>query len=157
MSKLDTRIEDWKRKLVDLTRRNRLLFFTPTRSSSLKASEPSPAEVFQRLVIEEKPWRFFVPPEENGEQDQLGRDLTLPLLVNTEKGQPKLAKPLPKLDELLCQTREARRLRAVLRNLHRRSQSDFKEAGVRILFMTFGMLGWREEQDIGTIHSPPVR
>ena len=121
MEKADIRIEDWKRKLIDLTRRNRLLFFKPARSSSLKVIEPSPSEIFRRLIVEERPWKFFVPLEENEEQDKFAPDLMLPLTVNVEKGQPNPAKSLRRSDELLCQTREAQRLRAVLRNLYRRS------------------------------------
>ena len=77
MGKIDIRIEDWKRKLIDLTRRNRLLFFKPARSSSLKVIEPSPSEVFRRFTVEEKPWKFFVPFAENEEQDKFGPDLML--------------------------------------------------------------------------------
>ena len=154
MEKADIRIEDWKRKLIDLTRRNRLLFFKPARSSSLKVIQPSSDEVFRRLVVEEKPWKFFMPPEENEEQERPARDLMLPLTANVEKGQPTLTKPLRRPDELLCQTREARKLRTVLRNLHRRSRSDFEERGVRILYVTFGTLEWKETQESEPVHSP---
>jgi hypothetical protein len=89
MSKTDARIEDWKRKLIDLTRRNRLLFFTPTRSSSLKVIEPSSTEVFRRLVVKEKPWKFFIPLEETEEQAESAGELTLPLASDAEESQPK--------------------------------------------------------------------
>ena len=155
MVKLNTRIDEWKRKLIDLSRRNRLLFFTPTRSSSLRVIEPQPAEVFRRLVVTEKPWKFFIPPEENAEQEEKPADLT-PLLFTGEAGQGP-ARPLKSSrgsDELLCTAREARKLRLVLRNLHRRSRSDFNERGVRILHLVFGILEWKEVEQSEPVRSP---
>ena len=154
MGKLNTRIEEWKRKLIDLSRRNRLLFFTPTRSSSLRVIEPQPAEVFRRLVVTEKPWKFFIPPEENAEQEGKAADLTLPLAGNAGEGPARPAKSSRRPDELLCTAREARKLRLVLRNLHRRSRSDFDERGVRILHVVFGILEWKEVEQSEPVRSP---
>jgi len=130
IGKLDAHIEEWMRELVDLSRRNRLLFFTPTRSSSLQLVEPSPTEVFQRLVIEEKPWIFFIPREE--EQ----------------------ATPPRKPDELVCTAQAP--IENIIKNLHRRSRTDFEERGVRILHLTFGMLQWKEMERGDTVRSPLI-
>jgi len=59
--RIDSCINEWKRRLIDLTRRNRLIYFVPKRSSSLQIAEPTPSEVFNRFVIEEKPLRCFIP------------------------------------------------------------------------------------------------
>lgn len=157
MSKVDARLDEWKRKLIDLTRRNRLLFFKPTRNSTLKVIEPSPAEVFQRLVVDEKSWRFLIPPEENEEQEQSGDNLNLPLTsVESERNRSGLSSLAHKANELVCQTREARKVETVLRNLHRRSRSDFEERGVRILHLAFGLLEWRENPQSDPARSPLV-
>lgn len=50
------RIQDWKRKLVDLSRRNRLIFFRPSRTSSLQVLEPPAHELFEHLAIRERAW-----------------------------------------------------------------------------------------------------
>jgi hypothetical protein len=63
MSRVAQRIEEWKRKIVDLSRRNRSLYFSRKRASIVKLVEPTIAEIFDRLVITEKPWQFFMPPE----------------------------------------------------------------------------------------------
>lgn len=60
------RIEEWKHKLVDLSRRNRLLFFRPGRTATLEILEPSAAEVFERLAIRAHEWRFWSPGAEEG-------------------------------------------------------------------------------------------
>ncbi|MGO8991659.1 MAG: DUF4011 domain-containing protein [bacterium] len=57
--KIDLCINEWKRRLIDLTRRNRLIYFIPKRSSSIQIAEPTPSEVFKRFVIDEKPLKCF--------------------------------------------------------------------------------------------------
>src|SRR6266404_5136879 len=39
MNRVTQRVEEWKRKIVDLSRRNRLLYFARTRGSTLKIKE----------------------------------------------------------------------------------------------------------------------
>lgn len=156
-SKIDARIAEWKRRLIDLTRRNRLLFFTSTRSSTLHVIEPSPDEIFQRLVVDEKQWMLLIPPEEEAEEEDPPRNLDLPLTTaEVAQGEPSPRKLIRRANELICRAREARRLRAVLRNIHRRSRSDFEERGVRILHMVFGLLEWRETPESDPIRSPLV-
>src|SRR5688572_3804667 len=109
MSKVDTRLDEWKRKLIDPTRRNRLLFFKPTRSSTLKVVEPSPAEIFQRLVVDEKSWRFLIPPEENEDQEQSEGNLNLSsTTLDSETNRSGPSSLARKVNELVCQTSEAR-------------------------------------------------
>ncbi|HLM66124.1 MAG TPA: DUF4011 domain-containing protein, partial [Longimicrobium sp.] len=58
----DTRIaaalDAWKRKLLDLTKRNRALNFRTTRASTVVIRDEQPAEIFRRLYLAEKPMRF---------------------------------------------------------------------------------------------------
>jgi len=123
MGRVDSRIDEWKRKLIDLTRRNRLLFFRPTRSSTLRIEEPSSEDVFKRLVIDEKPWEFFIPPEEENElpDEESDPQQSFREILDSQKGLPKSKEIERKPSELLCATRERGRIRAILRNLHRRS------------------------------------
>ncbi len=57
-------------------------------------------------------------------------------------------------DELLTDIRDGSKLRSVLRNLYRRSRTDFEERGVRILFLAFGVLEWKEVDESEIIKSP---
>jgi hypothetical protein len=57
-------------------------------------------------------------------------------------------------DELLTDIEDGKRLRNILRNLYRRSRTDFEERGVRILFLTFGVLEWKEVEQSEIIKSP---
>jgi uncharacterized protein DUF4011 len=60
---LSLAIETWKRKLLDLTRRNRALHFRPARVSTVTIVDEQPAEVFRQLYLREKAMRFKAAPE----------------------------------------------------------------------------------------------
>ena len=152
MERIDSCINEWKRRLIDLTRRNRLIYFVPKRSSSIQIAEPTPSEVFNRFVIEEKPLKCFI-PEEDDENNETPMQADLPLgdLEEQSKSKDRRAR---RSDEIICKVQETRVLRSVLRNLERRSRSDFEERGVRILHLAFGILEWQEVEQSELIRSP---
>src|SRR4030042_6535920 len=150
--KIDLCINEGKRRLIDLTRRNRLIYFVPKRSSSIQIAEPTPSEVFNRFVIEEKSLKCFI-PEEDDERDETAIQSNLPLGDLEEQPKSK-GKRSRRSDEIICKTQETRVLRSVLRNLERRSRSDFEERGVRILHLAFGILEWQEVEQSELIRSP---
>lgn len=166
MSRVTQRVEEWKRKIVDLSRRNHLLFFSRTRGSTLRIAEPSLPEIFERLVNSEEAWEFLMPPdspETSGPEN--GQDTSQPLLnlgpIQEHSETPNEARILLKhshrhADEVMTDIEEGTQLRKILRNLHRRSRTDFEERGVRILFLTFGILKWKEVEQSEIIKSPVV-
>src|SRR4030042_3267247 len=145
-------INEWKRRLIDLTRRNRLIYFVPKRSSSIQIAEPSPSDVFNRLVVEEKPLKCFM-PEEDDESEETGIQREL-LFSDSEEQSESKGKRVRRSYEIICKTHENKVLRSVLRNLERRSRSDFEERGVRILHLVFGVLEWQEVEQSELIRSP---
>src|SRR5690349_6783404 len=73
------RLDQWKNQLIDTTKKNRLLFFTPLKTGSVQLTDPDPESLFDRLVTDlssdpceqiNNPWaRFDVQPRgaENAE------------------------------------------------------------------------------------------
>src|SRR3972149_11401645 len=57
-------IEEWKSRLIDLSRRNRLLYFKHTRYGNLSVSSPDAETVCNRLVNRKRSLEFWMPPEE---------------------------------------------------------------------------------------------
>ncbi|MBC8225245.1 DUF4011 domain-containing protein [Candidatus Bathyarchaeota archaeon] len=135
LAKVLRRVDDWKLKLIDLSRRNRLVNFRPTRSSSLRFQRPGIDAVFERLVVKDRAWAIWEPPEDSGEPRGKAR---------------------PGKTQLVPEGIEAPQLRRVLRNLARRSASEYRERGVRILYVAFGMLSWREGGSNQPLMSPIV-
>ncbi len=167
------RIEDWKRKLVDLSRRNRLIFFRPSRTSSLRVLQPPAHELFEHLAIRERSWRFWSPPvsEEIPPEDTppLG-DHAATLFRSGQRPPDEAGESLPPRREFVeisvgehrgsgevaTQIDDPGTLVRILKNLHRRSRTDFEERGVRILHLAFGMLDWRDPDHDESIRSPLV-
>lgn len=156
MEKIQNRIDEWKRKLVDLSRRNRLLHFRPTRGSTLRIVEPQPAEVFRRLGIQEKSWSIYLPPDaddENGSVDSGVRIGQLPLKQTpAQSSRPEQYTRHP--TEIICQAQASQSIKTALRNIYRRSRADFDEKGVRTLHISFGALKWKETAQSDPVVSP---
>src|SRR5690242_4362126 len=65
--------EAWKRKLIDLAKRNRALNFRPTKLSTVAIVDEKPAEVFRQLVLQEQPMRFAPASIANESIDDVGQ------------------------------------------------------------------------------------
>jgi len=160
MNRVTQRLEEWKRKIVDLSRRNRLLFFARTRGSTLRIVEPSLPEIFDRFVNLEKPWEFCMPPDAKTPvlepAEPAGGPLGDAQLFPVENVPPRHAKIdlARNSDELVTDVEDGAKLRSMLRNLYRRSRTDFEERGVRILFLAFGLLEWKEVEQSEVVKSP---
>ena len=57
-------IEEWKKRLIDLTRRNQLIFFSTTRKNTLEIKHPSFEKVFEKLFNEKK-FSVWLPPKDD--------------------------------------------------------------------------------------------
>lgn len=69
-SRVQRRIERWKRHLIDLTRRNKLLNFRPSRTSTVEVVDEVPQQVLAQLLEGET--FFFDPKPEEEEEDEEG-------------------------------------------------------------------------------------
>ena len=132
-TKVVRRINEWKLKLIDLSRRNRLINFTPTKSSSLHIISPEIDVIFERLVVKSRPMEVWIPKDtfNRTRLSQLGRKTQL---VTSEE--------------------DPKQLERTLRNLTRRSASEYRERGVRILYISFGLLTWNDVTTNTVIKSP---
>ena len=58
MAKINDRFDSWKNKLLDLGKRNRLINYKETKSSTLRITQPTIEELFDRLVRKEEEIAF---------------------------------------------------------------------------------------------------
>ena len=144
------RVEDWKSRLIDLTRRNNLLYFRATRRGNLPINKPDVETIFKELVIKKKHLEFWLPPEEETLADEAQGKTQLAKVTPPEE--PK--KPLP--NQLVSENQKRADLERTLKNLQRRSLLDYRERGVRILYAAFGRLNWIDSETKETVHSPLV-
>lgn len=70
MAEIDVRIENWKKRLLDLGKRNKLISFKETKRTNLAILSPDYSELFHRLVLNEEKLTFPFPKkttfDENG-------------------------------------------------------------------------------------------
>ncbi|MDR2338542.1 MAG: DUF4011 domain-containing protein [Deltaproteobacteria bacterium] len=128
MAKIEEKIEFWKKQLLDLGKRNRLIH------SPLPKSSGSPS---RRVISIVKPnasrlWKIFA--EDNGEicfsKARITRDETIRtdpyILVETNQSELETNK--------------------TLRNIQDKVRTFQEEQGLNILHLAFGFLHWREEE-----------
>jgi very-short-patch-repair endonuclease len=140
---LDRRIQEWSQRLIDLTRRNRLLYTRdvkkPTRSV-LSVEQPDASSVFNRLVVEEKAWTFWLPPEDDEDADASGGPPSSPSSAS----------------ELVCSAPTRSELQRTLSSLYRNANTDYRERGIRTLHVICGFLTWHESGASEAIRSPLI-
>ncbi|KON31136.1 hypothetical protein AC482_01795 [miscellaneous Crenarchaeota group-15 archaeon DG-45] len=142
LSKVIRRVGDWRLKLIDLSRRNRLVYFRPTRSSNVRFAKPGIDEIFSRLVVKDRGWEIWKPPAEADDGSRTASD--------------KRSSARPKKTQLVTDEKDSRQLERTLRNLSMRSALEYRERGIRILYMTYGNLNWTEAGTLLPISSPLI-
>lgn len=125
------KIEHWKSQLIDLSKRNRLLYFRQAKTSTAQLLSPAIEEIFDWLVLKEKPMIFKWREQESQTLNFVGSDNADPRLKPGE-----LLTPLNDAD-----------LNRVLYNLRQKSQTALQEQGVNVLFVAFGFLEWKESRN----------
>lgn len=126
-------VQAWRDELIDLSRRNKLLSYKPTKSSTLAISRPETATILTRLAG--KGWRFHY-PELTSEEES---DSVLVKALETEDTElDATLRP----DELLVEGRTAKELSRILHTLHRRAASEFNDKGLRVLYLGVGIVSW---------------
>jgi very-short-patch-repair endonuclease/predicted house-cleaning noncanonical NTP pyrophosphatase (MazG superfamily) len=134
------RVEDWKSRLIDLSRKNNLLYFHKTKRTSLKITSPEAESLFKELITSKKPIEFWLPPEEKktAEPEKPGYKPAKNSAKAVLPEEPK--NPLP--GQLVSEGLKRDELEKIIKNLQRRALLDYRERGVRILYVAFGRLNW---------------
>lgn len=70
-------IENWKRKLLDLSKRNRALNFKMSKVATIAIVDEQPAEVFRHLYLRERPMRFKAAPEADEQLSLIDKNASL--------------------------------------------------------------------------------
>lgn len=170
-------IENWKRKLLDVSKRNRSLNFKPLRVSTVTMVDELPETIFSKLWIEGINMRF-APAKLSS--DSTPNDMLDDLLQSDEQHQdspnqqlellpgaiPPVAAPdsiysdaerdRRHADNILQTFLDADKLDRSLRRLEEQTRSALEEQGVNVLFLTFGMLQYKESVDSDQLFHAPL-
>ncbi|MCK4448373.1 MAG: DUF4011 domain-containing protein, partial [Candidatus Marinimicrobia bacterium] len=151
---LDKKIEDWKNKLIDLSRRNRLLNFRPTKATTIKIIDEIPSEVFKSMVVDNNSFHFLsIETDDLTEQDQIELDGKLDIEF-FEYDSEKLQNKHTDLNLQTNLTEE--RLQRNLKRIHFRANQLMEEQGYNILYITLGMIEWYEADQSNVKNRSPL-
>lgn len=117
-SKVSSYIEEWKSKLIDLSRKNRLVYFKHSRRGNLTIVSPTAEEVFKRLVLGKRKMDFWFPSEAAS---------NLRLANGPSQVSQQAWKPTQK--QLVCAETNRKELENILKKLNRHSPPDCREHG----------------------------
>ena len=130
---INSRIESWKKSLLDMTKRNRLLWYKPYRIGSLKLEEKyfddyieSVLKEVDKLASNGKTWEFIT------ETDQVE------VIEDSNKDEDEVA------DEALEIIKERTK---ALSNIYKKVKQESEEKGLNIGYIAVGFLEWYERED----------
>ncbi|MGB3602671.1 DUF4011 domain-containing protein [Gordonia sp. (in: high G+C Gram-positive bacteria)] len=124
MDDVQAALKTWRDGLVGLTRTSQLIGFKPRKTSTLRIDSPSPDHLLEAL--------------RTGTDQRLVGDLEPDATDGTKKR--------PSNAHFHC-ARPDSEVGTVARSLMRRASSDYLERGVSILYMSFGLLEWKDIDD----------
>jgi len=145
------RLARWKSKLLDLTLRNRLINFKPTRVM-LPIRTPDPAHVEDALADGQE-WKFRpLPPI------MQGADPRVAAIATRRTGQDPvevLARQAMEEKELLAEV-EAKTLDSRLYEIFSAARLSLEEGGANTLYLALGFLRWAEDERAEKTQLAPI-
>jgi hypothetical protein len=169
------RVEDWKSRLIDLSKKNNLLYFRKAKRGNLTITQPDSQRIFDQLVVKRARIEFYVPPEApklektgkagaekpKGKGRVNGKGKAAKAEAKTAKTPVKAAiveeapkRPSP--NQLVLGNFTRQEVDRALKALERRSLLDYRERGVRILYAAFGKLNWVDAETKENVQSPLI-
>ena len=145
------RLERWKRSLLDLSKRNRLLNLKPS-ASAIPIFCPDPA-LLEDKIAEGKRIALITPPERKGVAGE--PDTALYHLRTGEDFAAKFASEALARNEIVANV-EPRILEKGAIELYRKAKADFEEGGSNTLFLALGMLRWCAAGDTKRSYRAPL-
>lgn len=163
-------IGNWKRKLLDISKRNRALSFRPNKVTTVTVVDEQPAEVFRLLHLQHRQMRFLpAPAKTEGAQTRPEdnpasvADASIPGddtedLAPSPDFTPYSASALDSrhTDDYLQTAAKAEDLDKSLRRIADQAQASLEEQGVNTLFLALGMLHYKESQSSQETFRAPV-
>lgn len=134
MQNMDVRIESWKKKLLDLGKRNRLINFKETKRSNINILTPSVSELYNLLVNEEQVLSFSYPIETG-----INHDYNM-FEVDSDNAELDIRI----IDGDLSTNQCIKEQQKTLKSLREKAKTAIEEQGVNVLYLAFGFLNWKE-------------
>lgn len=134
-------INRFRKRLIDLTRRNRLLNYKESKRTSIRIVDELPDQIYEHLVEQAK--TFYFDADEEGIWSEAGDQITdLADKPSLDQGPHRRH-----LDNRLQTRLEYEDLQKSLNSIRTRANTAIEETGINYLFMAVGFLEWFESPD----------
>ena len=147
----DTRVEQWRHKLLDLSKRNRLINISK-RTVSLPIYCPN-LELLEDQLAAGKSFRFITPSQTPFASQE--RDPELYRFSTGNDLEREFARKQLDKRTLLVNLAEKDLIRNSI-TLLRKSKADFEEGGANTLYISIGLLRWRERRGKRSYKAPLI-
>ena len=137
MHGIEVKIDQWKKRLLDLGKRNRLINFKETKRSNIAIVSPDYEVLYDKIVNEEAKLSFSFPLKTTFDED--GEEINL----NIEKGDLETNKTLNEQQK-------------TLKVLRARAKTSIEEQGINTLYLAFGLVRWKESDVSDVEISSPI-
>src|SRR5665648_781072 len=137
MQNVVDKIERWKKRLLDLGKRNRLINFKETKRSNVGITSPDYDVLYKRVVHDENELSFSFPLKTTYDED--GEEHN----ISVQDGDLQTNKTLNEQQKTL----------KVLRD---RAKTSMEEQGINSLYLTFGIIRWKESERSEVVISSPL-
>ena len=152
---ISTQLNQARAELLDLTLRNALLNFRPSKTRGLTIVDEIPREVF-RLLVSDGRAMSFQPSAATGAAHADGQEPEVPLSA-LERELIALDAPADRHTDSALQTPyDKPHLDTRLRNTFREAHTWIEEQGVNILYLALGILKWYEEDTSNDCRQAPL-
>lgn len=158
---VDKRIGKWKEKLIDLSKRNRLLNFKTTKLSTLRIIDEQPPEVFRNLVVNQGVMDFLpviTNDEVQCEEEKSIEDLNEEIEFKSQEFKTYNIDELNKkhIDKQLQTKLSKENLNKTLNKISTTAKSTNDDLGYNVLFLTLGSIVWYEDDNSDEKFESPV-
>ncbi len=137
------KLEHWARSLLDTGKRNNLVNFRETKSSSVEILIPSADELFQRALSGGE----FEAFDSRSDVQSTPMDRETYLQTYAEK--------LRRKRQILLYSAKGDPI-AAIRNIEKRAGSIIEETGVNVAYMAFGFVNWTSESNRQEVFRAPL-
>jgi len=135
-------VEALRQSLLDLTMRNKLINFKPSKRRTIRVVDEIPREIYDILVLQEKNMRFLDYKPEIA--DEVEENPFHEPFENYWMSHPPNAIEKKHVDNYLQTVLNKAELQKKLTFIYRQSKSIFEEQGYSVLFLAIGFLKWTE-------------
>ncbi len=147
------RLERWKRKLLDLSLRNRLINFKPT-SKTLRLLGKQLATLEDALA-EGRSFGFEVNPRFDQQRDATIAGAPVPADLVQQRLDAHVSAALERSKVVVLED-DKQKVESRLVELFRMARTAEEEGGISPLYLALGMLEWKESDSSSTVNRAPI-